>query len=276
MDTEINAVTAIALLNERFDDLLEMAGRVPMQAWDLPTSLPGWSVRDVFAHCAGGERAVMGDSSPNVEVAHLTHVKNAIGAFVEVWVESMRSLTIEELLAEMAKAFDRRRVELAAVTQADFDAPSWTPAGPDGTYGRFMRIRQFDLLMHQHDIATALGWECTGSPGAFALALDEVETALGFIVGKRASWPAGEAASISVDGAARRAWIIDCVGRASLRPVGGEGPEPVAGVVLDTVTFLRLAGGRLDPAVALDDGRVNLVGDRVLADRLARSLSFTI
>ena len=130
--------------------------------------------------------------------------------------------------------------------------------------------------MHQHDIATALGWECTGSPGAFALALDEVETALGFIVGKRASWPAGEAASISVDGVARRAWIIDCAGRASLRPVGGEGPEPVAGVVLDTVTFLRLAGGRLDPAVALDDGRVNLVGDRVLADRLARSLSFTI
>ena len=88
MDAEINAVTAVALLNERFDDLLEMAGRVPVQAWDLPTSLPGWSVRDVFAHCAGGERAVMGDSSPNVEVAHLTHVKNAIGAFVEVWVDA--------------------------------------------------------------------------------------------------------------------------------------------------------------------------------------------
>ena len=128
MDTEINAVTAIALLNERFDDLLEMAGRVPMQAWDLPTSLPGWSVRDVFAHCAGGERAVMGDSSPNVEVAHLTHVKNAIGAFVEVWVESMRSLTIEELLAEMGAAFLSAHCGLPARLEHASYIDSWLDA----------------------------------------------------------------------------------------------------------------------------------------------------
>ena len=61
-----------------------------------------------------------------------------------------------------------------------------------------------------------------------------------------------------------------------MRLAGGEGPEPVAGVALDAVTFLRLAGGRLDPVIALDQGRVNLIGDPVLADRLARSLSFTI
>ena len=38
------------------------------------------------------------------------------------------------------------------MTQADFDAPSWTPAGRDETYGRFMRIRHYDCFMHEHDI----------------------------------------------------------------------------------------------------------------------------
>ena len=50
------------------------------------------------------------------------------------------------------------------MTQADFDAPSWTPAGRDETYGRFMRIRHYDCFMHEHDIRYALGLASEAGP----------------------------------------------------------------------------------------------------------------
>ena len=83
------------------------------------------------------------------------------------------------------------------MTQADFDAPSWTPAGPDETYGRFMRIRHFDCFMHEHDMRGAVGAPDRPEPTHVASALDEVSTGLGFIVGKRAQAPGGAGCSCS-------------------------------------------------------------------------------
>lgn len=40
------------LLTER-DALLAILDRTPAEAFDRPTLLPGWTVRDVIAHCAG-------------------------------------------------------------------------------------------------------------------------------------------------------------------------------------------------------------------------------
>ena len=51
--------------------------------------------------------------------------------------------------------------------------------------------------------------------------------------------------------------------------------EPDAEVVTDSLTFLLLACGRIDPIEPLADGRVELRGDIALARRLATSLRFT-
>ena len=68
------------------------------------------------------------------------------GGADEVWVESLRACRGRRLLERFRYITARRLEALDAMTQADFDAPSWTPAGPDETYGRFMRIRPLRLL----------------------------------------------------------------------------------------------------------------------------------
>ena len=44
----------------------------------------------------------------------------------------------------------------------------------------------------------------------------------------------------------------------------------------DTVTFIQLAAGRIDPQRQIDNGRVRWTGDSQLGDRTARNLRFTI
>ncbi len=75
-------------------------------------------------------------------------------------------------------------VALEAMSQADFDAPSWTPAGRDGAHGRFMRIRPYHCFMHENDIRDALGHR-RADPADLRSAMDEVATGLGYIVGRR-------------------------------------------------------------------------------------------
>jgi hypothetical protein len=44
----------------------------------------------------------------------------------------------------------------------------------------------------------------------------------------------------------------------------------------DTVTFIQLAAGRIDPQRQIDAGLVTWTGDARLGDRAARNLRFTI
>ena len=125
--------------------------------WDVATCLPGWTVRDVLSHIIGTETMLSGEPPPTVDISHLEHMKNPIAEANEVWVESMRSLGRRRDAARFDEVTGRRLAALDAMTQADFDAPSWTPAGRDETYGRFMRIRHYDCFMHEHDMRYALG-----------------------------------------------------------------------------------------------------------------------
>ena len=126
-------------------------------AWDTPTCLPGWSVRDVFSHVIGAEAMLLGEPAPDVDLSHLTHMRNPIAEANEVWVEANRGPSGPEMVARIDDVTSRRLAELDAMDQAGFDAPSWTPAGRDETYGRFMRIRHFDCYLHEQDIRLALG-----------------------------------------------------------------------------------------------------------------------
>ena len=102
------------------------------------------------------------------------------------------------------------------MTQADFDAPSWTPVGRDETYGRFMRIRHYDCFMHEHDIRDALGMPSRPEVDDLDSALDEVSTGLGYIVGRRASMPEGSRVQIDLTGPVDRVYLVSVDGRATL------------------------------------------------------------
>ncbi len=127
------------------------------------------------------------------------------------------------------------------MTQGDFDAPSWTPVGDDETYGRFMRIRHFDCTMHEQDIRATIGAPSPLEPEALRSCLDEVETGLGYIVGRRAGAPDGSRVRIDLSGPVPTSYSVVVDGRAAVVP-SFEG-EPTVGLEMPADLFLRLTGG---------------------------------
>jgi len=196
-----------------------------------------------------------------------------MGRFNEAWVEYRRGTPTDELLTEFRTVTGARRAALAAMTQADFDAESWTPVG-QATYARFMQIRIFDCWMHEQDAREALGLPggLAGTPAE--LSVDEIVGALGFVVGKRVGAPDGSAVRIVLTGPIERSVDVAVDGRA--RVVESFAGTPTVTLTTDTATFCRLAGGRGDPERVLADGRVGLEGDPRLGERLARNLAFVM
>ena len=216
---------------------------------------------------------LLGEPAPTVDVSHLTHMRNPIAEANEVWVEAIRGLTGPEMVARLEDVTSRRLAELDAMSQADFDAPSWTPAGKDETYGRFMRIRHFDCYLHEQDIRLALGLPARETAADLASSLDEVATGLGYIVGRKAGMPDGSRVRIDLTGPVPRTYLVQVDGRAAV--VDALDGEPTVGIELPAMRFLRLTGGRHDAGVDAEDG-VRFTGDRELGGQLVANLSFTI
>ncbi len=140
-----------------YQALVDLGADLVPDQWDTPTCLPGWTVRDVLSHVIGTEAGMMGEPAPDVDISHLAHMRNPIAEANELWVESLRGTSGPEMVARLEEVTGRRLAELDAMDQDAFDAPSWTPAGRDETYGRFMRIRHYDCYLHEQDIRLALG-----------------------------------------------------------------------------------------------------------------------
>ena len=233
-------------------------------AWATPSLCPGWSVRDVVQHLAGIEELLLGwwpdgDKPPPFDrfTDYLAFASNA---------------TPTEVLARFDRTLAARRAELAQRTDADFAAVSWTPIAV-ATYGRFMEMRAFDFWVHEQDIRVPLGRPGNLDTAAAALAVEEVRRSFGYIVGKSAGVPDGRRVAVRLNGPVRTdlcAAVVDGRARVTERE-----DEPDAEVLTDSLTFLLLACGRIDPSEPLADGRVELRGDVELARRLATSLRFT-
>jgi uncharacterized protein (TIGR03083 family) len=177
-----------------------------------------------------------------------------------------------EVLDAFARIGDVRLAQLRAMSDADLDRPSWTPAGP-GTYRRYMEIRVFDHWAHEQDVRTPLDRPGHLSGLGADKSLDEAHIALGYLVGKRAAFPDGSSVTVHVTGPTARDLHAVVAGRAA---VVAELADPAAELSVDFATFMLLCCGRIDPEGPLADGRVQLSGDLELAERLARNLSFTI
>ena len=273
MATIVDRTTVVGLLRHEYRALAELCGPLDEAQWDTATSLPGWTVRDVLSHVVGAEAMLAGEPAPDVDLSHLTHMRNPIAEANEVWVEALRGTPGPRLVARLEDVCGRRLAVLDAMTQEEFDAPSWTPAGRDETYGRFMRIRHYDCYLHEQDIRVALGLPFRETVEDLGSALEEVATGLGYIVGRRAALPDGSRVRIGLTGPLSRTYLVEVDGRAAV--VDRLDGEPTVGLELGASRYLRLTGGRADPGVAPADG-VTFTGDRRLGQHLVEHLSFTI
>jgi uncharacterized protein (TIGR03083 family) len=272
MPTSVDRDQMVDLLRGEFAAIAALCSALSPEDWDRVTCLPGWTVRDVLSHVIGTEASLSGEPVPEADISQLDHMRNPIAEANEVWVESMRHLSGAEMLSRFDDVTARRLAALDAMTQEDFDAPSWTPAGRDETYGRFMRIRHFDCFMHENDIRLAVGGAVRGDAGDVRSALDEVATGIGYIVGRRAALPEGTTVRIDLTGPVTCTYLVKVEGRAAI--VDSLDRPAAVGIALPATLFLRLTGGRADDPAATE--AIALSGDPALGEQLVANLAFTI
>lgn len=269
------------LLRTIWADLDVLAVELSADEWKTPV-LPGWDVKDTLAHILGTEKMLEGGvvgmqdriSQAVADAAsgpERPHVRNPIGMTNEAWVEHYRSYSPDELLDEFRTTIGGRLAAIDGMSDQDFEAPSWTPAGP-GTYASFMRIRVFDCWMHDQDIRYAVRRPGNDAGPVAEASLDEAVGALGFVVGKRGQAPVGSLVTFELTGPVKRTLHVEVTDRA--RVVTEISRDPDVSLSLESSLFMRLAGGR----VAFDDVSDQLVieGDRDLGRHIATNLAFTV
>jgi uncharacterized protein (TIGR03083 family) len=252
----------VEAFSECWTSMIGMAGQLDEAAWVSPSLCPGWSCKDALLHLTTAEIgfADWDDlSKPPIE-----RIRAAMG--------ELRGRSGADVLDAFARITERRGQQLQAMSEDDLDRSSWTAAGP-GSYRRYMEIRVFDHWAHEQDIRVPLGRPGHVQGRGAVMSLDEAHLALGYLVGKRAAAPDGSSVAIHVTGPNQRDLYAVVEGRARIvEHLEG----PTADVTVDFATFMLLCCGRIDPQGPLTDGRVRLVGEAVLAERVARNLAFTI
>lgn len=262
--------TLVAALHEQFDALLELGRQLDDGQWETASECPGWTVKDLYSHVIGTELMLLGRPDETVEVAASEHVKNQIGEFNEVAVVMRRDRSGSEVLAELETVAAERTAALDAMTQADFDAESFTPAGQD-TYGRFMQIRVFDCWIHEQDAREALDLPGHASGHAVDVSLDEHSTALGFVVGKKAGATEGQSVRFHLTGDTERTIDVRVDGRAA---VVDDLQDPATTITMPTLLWFRYAAGRRRADASRHD--VTVEGDHELGQSVLANAAYTI
>jgi len=253
---------SIANLDATWSALDAVAASLTPEQWAAQSLCPDWSVHGVLVHATSIEQILIGwppgGESPFARIGP-TH-------------QELSKLPPDELLAQFRRVVDQRRAELAAMTDDDLATPGPTPVGP-ATYARFMDIRMFDNWVHERDIRVPLGISGDDDGPTGEGALDEVHNSLGYIVGKKIGLEDGKSLAFELTGPVKRRMMVKVDGRAA---VVDELPNPDATVTTDSLTFMLLACGRIDPEEPIADGRVTWTGDGEIGNRAARNLRFTI
>lgn len=261
----------VAAYDEQFAATAALMNDLSDEQYAADSILPGWRVTDVLAHCIGTEYLLLGEQPAVTDEQPGEHVKNKIAELNEQWVATMRDDTPEQMRERWADVVRRRQKVMAGQSQADFDAESWTPVGK-GTLGDFMRIRVYDLWLHELDIRDSVG-----SPGheggkAAEVAISEVERALGYMIGKRAQAPDGSRVRLELTGQVPRSYGITVDGGRAT--VADDVDDPTVTLRMTSTDFARLTGNRGDVEKVAQ--RVDIGGDTELGNRIARSLGYTM
>lgn len=257
--------TTTASLVGCYDDLEALIGSLGPGDWGIRSLCPEWTVRGVVEHLTAVESVLAGwrptdaDNVPPFD---------GVGEFLT----RAESWSHDELTAETAAVLSQRRADLAAATDELFAQSSMTPVGP-GTYGQFMDIRVFDFWVHHRDMTGPLGRATDDGGPAAEIALDEVHDSIGYIVGKKVGLPDGMSVAFHLTGPVERSIYAAVDGRAAKVD---HVEDPTVEVTTDSLTFVQLACGRIDPQEAIDADRISWRGDPEWGERIARNLRFTM
>lgn len=238
---------------------------LPEEAWSTRSLCPDWDVRGVITHLASVEHVLSG-WRPTSADDPLPF--DGIGPYLA----KARAWSRDRLISEVKTLFAARRAELAEMDDDAWAVTCPTPVGP-ATYGRFMDVRVFDFWVHERDITTPLGLETKDDGPAAESATDEVEGSIGYIVGRKIGLPDGMSIAFRLTGPVTRSIYVEVDGRAGAVESLA---DPSVEVTADSLTFVQLACGRIDPQAAIDEGRISWTGDAEWGEKAAKNLAFTM
>lgn len=265
-----NAAGALA---DTWGSLAEVTVELSPTEWALPTECPGWDVKDQLSHVIGIERFIMGEAAPEWEGPLGDHVRNDFGALHEPWIAVRRARPGAEVRAEFVEVTATRLARLDALGEDEWAAVGYSPAG-EVPHAVFMEVRAFDSWVHEQDVRRAL--ERPGGCGnrASAIALDRVQGAMPYVVGKQAGCPDGTAVRFEVSGPGDdgRAFTIAVEGGRA-KPVGDE-VTPTVSLALSGLDFVRLGCGRTGAEPVLAAGGVVVTGKAATGRRVLDAMNF--
>lgn len=270
--SDLSQERIVTALDAIWSSVAELCAGLTDDEWVIPSPLPGWSVRDNVVHLLGTEAMLLGrQPTAQVDAGSVDHVRNPIGAANEAWIATYADASAADVLAEFRSLTAQRLEVLRAMPDDDWNRVGFTPAG-EGPYGRFMQIRVFDCWMHEQDIRGAIGRPGHDDGPAVEVSLDEMTTAMGFVVGKRAGAPDGSSVTFDLTGPAARQVHVRVDGRATV--VASLDAPATATLTMPVVSFSRVAGGRGDAPEHAE--RCEISGDAELGQRVLANLSYTI
>lgn len=256
-------------LEEIFASLTNLGATLTEAQWKTPTQLPGWTVQDNLSHMVGTERSMEGLPSTPHRADEKEWIRNPIGAANENEVDSRRSMSGAEVLAEWNEIAARRIATLRGADDAYYAVEAMTPTGP-GTRADFLHIRVLDCWMHEQDMRRALDLPGHRSGPAAEHTVDRLIRTIPIVVGKRAGTPEGGTVVIEITGPVERRVVATVVeGRAQ---IGVEG-NVLATVRMDSDTFIQLAGGR---ATHTEAAGWSTEGDTALGERVVANFNMMI
>jgi uncharacterized protein (TIGR03083 family) len=252
-------------LEQCYDAVESLSPRMSSDQWKAQSLCPDWDMRAVVTHLGMMERVMTGWLPGSAEETPPLDR-------IEPYYEEAGALDDKAFAARVADIFTLRRADLSALDEEDLRRPSWTPIGPR-SYGGFLEMRIFDFWVHERDITTPLGFPSDDGGPRAEIALGQVESSIGYIAGKKIGMPDGTSIVFHLTGPIKRDISVVVDGRAK---AVDHAPDPTVELTTDTVTFIQLAAGRIDPQAQIDAGKVSWTGDDELGGQAARNLRFTI
>ncbi len=242
--------------------------------WELPSGLPGWTVRDVVSHVIGFERQWFLGEVP--EVAPLDprpdHVHNDVAADNERWVRLWADETPQAMLDRFDGMVQARKQQLFDIMMSNdgFDTVVQSFAGAT-TIRAALPIRVVDTTTHEIDIRRACGLPWAPDAAGVALLRTQMIGALPRVASKQAGLADGTVVALSLFGSfSVTATVLVDAGRGR-SVLAGEHP-PVAALTMHDETFILVTTGRIAAADGVEQGKIKLRGDEAIARQFALAL----
>lgn len=265
--------------------VIDLGQGLTAEQFTLPTSCPGWDLKDQFSHIAAVEYFLDGGDNPDVDVSGLEHVRHEFGEWMERGVQARRGTPGEQVVAELETLLHNR---LATLANPDLSLETEVAAPPASTMklASLLKLRLNDIWTHEQDIREVLGrLGDLDSPAAatfvkaivlsFARLMHAVPMVDGQSVILESTGPVTARAGVRVShdeaGQATYHSLFTGESESGMAPAGHLEADPSTTISLSTEALTRRAAGRRPTS----ETTYTVVGDEELAARVLDALTFT-